>query len=56
MKIKYTLTEGLELQRNGAMIDLCASKDYILRQGEIELIDLGIKPKYPEELMYVIGE
>jgi len=54
MKIKYSLPEGLELQRNGAMIDLCASKDYILRQGEIELIDLGLSMELPEHIMAIV--
>lgn len=54
MIINYVLTEGLELQRNGAMIDLVASKDYILKEFRNELVDLGLSMQLPKFIVALI--
>jgi dUTPase len=54
MTINYTLTEGLELQRNGAMIDLVASKNYVIGPNCSKLIELGISMQLPKFIMAVV--
>ena len=53
MKIKYKISKGLELQRNGAMIDLVATEDYTINKGEHTLIELGISMQLPKYIMAI---
>jgi dUTPase len=54
MIINYVLTEGLELQRNGAMIDLVASKSINVSSITNELVDLGISMQLPNYIMAIV--